>query len=232
MILRTAALWAIGLPATIVLFCAVLISLLFDRSGNSVHSIGALWSRIVLFLAGVEVEVRGVEKIPEGPFILASNHRGAFDIPVLHGYLPVQFRWLAKRSLFRIPIIGWSMSLAGYIPIERKHVGRAYRSIEEAAERIKAGISVLMFPEGTRSGTEKLLPFKRGLFMLASRSEAPIVPVAHRGTEKIVGFGNVFFRPSSVKVAVGDPIATKGVAEEELKEKTRGAIEALLEGPH
>jgi 1-acyl-sn-glycerol-3-phosphate acyltransferase len=160
---------------------------------------------MALFLAGVAVEVKGLDKIPRGPVILASNHRAAFDIPVLQGCLPVQFRWLAKRSLFKIPVFGWFMTLAGYIPIEREHAGRAYRSIESAAGRIKGGTSVLIFPEGMRSYSEKLLPFKRGAFMLASRSEAPIVPVAVTGTTGIVGKD-----------------------EKRLNDMTRGAIEGLL----
>jgi 1-acyl-sn-glycerol-3-phosphate acyltransferase len=230
MIFRTIIIWAVVPPVTTVFFLFILISRVFDRSGNSAHSIGVLWARTLLFLAGVRVEVEGIERIPKGPVILVSNHRGAFDIPVLQGTLPVQFRWLAKKSLFKIPVLGWSMSLSGYIPIEREHAGRAYSSIEKAAERIKAGTSVLIFPEGTRSATERLLPFKRGGFMLASRSGVPIVPMAIRGTEDIVRKGNIFVRPSGVKLIIGDPIETKGFDEKELKRKTRRAIDALIEG--
>ncbi len=228
MILRSVALWVICLPMVAV-FCLIALPLsLFDRSANSVHALGRFWARMVLFFAGVAVEVKGLEKIPRGPVILASNHRAAFDIPVLHGYLPVQFRWLAKGSLFRVPVFGWFMTLAGYIPIEREHAGRAYRSIENAAGRIKGGTSVLIFPEGMRSYSEKLLPFKRGAFMLASRSEAPIVPVAVTGTTGIVGKWNILVRPSRVKLVVGDPIPTKGADEKRLNDMTRGAMEGLL----
>ncbi|MEK6600011.1 MAG: lysophospholipid acyltransferase family protein, partial [Deltaproteobacteria bacterium] len=118
MLIRTLSVWLIGLPVTIFIFILVIISLAFDRSGNSIHSIGALWSRILLFLSGVTVEIKGAENLlQDSPQILASNHRGAFDILALQGFIPIQFRWVAKKSLFKIPIIGWSMSLAGYVSI-------------------------------------------------------------------------------------------------------------------
>ena len=140
MLIRTLLVWLVGLPVTIFIFIIVIISLAFDRSGNSIHSIGALWSRILLFLSGVTVELKGAENLfQDSPQILASNHRGAFDILALQGFIPIQFRWVAKKSLFKIPIIGWSMSLAGYVSIDREKAGSAYKSIERAAEKVKKG---------------------------------------------------------------------------------------------
>ena len=229
MLFRTIIVWGVGLPVTLVLFMVVLISFIFDRSGHTVHSISALWSRMVLLLAGVNVDVRGLENLPSGgPVILASNHQGIFDIPALLGYLPLQFRWVAKQSLFKIPIIGWTMRLAGYIGIDREHAGKAYRSIEEAAERIKQGTSVLIFPEGTRNPGDRLLPFKRGGFWLAARSEVPIVPIAIKGTRDIMKKGTLLIQPSSVKVSIGSPIQTRGVEDRELRVRTKEAIEREL----
>ncbi len=228
MVLNTVAVWLIGLPLSVVMFCLVALAFVFDRSGDSLNVIGRYWARSILFLSGATLEIKGFEKIPAGPVVFASNHRAAFDIMVLQGYMPVQFRWLAKKSLFSIPLLGWAMTLARHVPIERGHAGQAYRSIEEAADRIKKGTSVVVFPEGTRSTSEKLLPFKRGMFMLASKSEAPIVPVAMSGTAGIVGRWSVVFKPARVTFSVGDPIPTKGVDENELKERTREAIEGLL----
>ncbi|HLA51549.1 MAG TPA: lysophospholipid acyltransferase family protein [Thermodesulfobacteriota bacterium] len=229
MLIRTLLVWLVGLPVTIFIFIIVIISLAFDRSGNSIHSIGALWSRILLFLSGVTVEIKGAENLfQDSPQILASNHRGAFDILALQGFIPIQFRWVAKKSLFKIPIIGWSMSLAGYVSIDREKAGSAYKSIERAAEKVKKGASVLIFPEGTRSSAGSLLPFKRGGFLLAIKSGVPIVPVSIRGTENLMKKESILIRPGAVKVVIGKPISTEGVDEKVLMNEVRKAIEEEL----
>ncbi len=229
MLIRTLSVWLIGLPVTIFIFILVIISLVFDRSGNSIHSIGSLWSRILLFLSGVTVEIKGAENLlQDSPQILASNHRGAFDILALQGFIPIQFRWVAKKSLFKIPIIGWSMSLAGYVSIDREKAGSAYKSIERAAEKVKKGASVLIFPEGTRSAAGNLLPFKRGGFLLAIKSGVPIVPVSIRGTENLMKKESILIRPGAVKVVIGKPIPVSDADEKLLMEMVRKAIEEGL----
>ena len=226
MLIRTLFVWLIGLPVTIFLFILVIISLIFDRSGKAIHSIGRLWGRILLFLSGVTVEVKGLENILAGkPQIFASNHQGAFDILALQAFIPIQFRWVAKRSLFKIPIIGWSMSLAGYVSMDRERSGSAYRSIETAAEKVRNGICVLIFPEGTRSATGELLPFKRGGFLLAIKSGAPVVPLSIRGSTDIMRKGSLFIRPGLIKIAIGRPIQTAGADEKALMAGVRQAIE-------
>lgn len=224
MFLRILAVWGIGIAITVLAFFAILLIFPFDRKRDSIHSIGVLWSRILLKLAGIKVEVRGVENIPKGPVVFASNHQSAFDIPALQGSLPVQFRWVAKQSLFKVPFIGWSMWLAGYIGIEREHAGEAYRSIELAAEKIKKGTSVLVFPEGTRSANGRLLPFKRGAFHLASKSGVPVVPVAIRGTVDVMRRGSFRIHPGNVTIDVLPPV--KAVDDEKkLRNLTRNAIQ-------
>lgn len=169
-------------------------------------------------LAGTKIEVRGAENVPrDRPVIFVSNHQGAFDIPALQGVIPIQFRWLAKKSLFSVPLIGWSMSLAGYIPIERENSVAAYKSMEEAAERIKNGTSVVIFPEGTRSQTGELLPFKRGAFMLASKSGVDMVPVAIRGTREILKKGGFWIKPSKVEISFCKPVPVGGADEKTLR---------------
>ncbi|HHL40868.1 MAG TPA: 1-acyl-sn-glycerol-3-phosphate acyltransferase [Deltaproteobacteria bacterium] len=230
MLFRTLILWAAGLPVTALLFAVVLLCALLDRSGDMVHSVGSLWARIVLALAGVKVEVRGLENLPaEGPMILAANHRGIFDIPAVMGCVPVRFRWIAKKSLFSIPVIGWTMSLAGYIAIERERATKAYRSMLAAAKKISEGTSVLIFPEGTRNTSGRgLLPLKRGGFLLAARSGVPIVPLAIVGTRDIMRDGSMLIRPSNVTILIGEPIETGGRTDKELRELTAAALEAGL----
>ncbi|MEK7802854.1 MAG: lysophospholipid acyltransferase family protein [Deltaproteobacteria bacterium] len=226
MLIRTLFVWLIGLPVTIFLFILVIISLIFDRSGKAIHSIGRLWSRILLFLSGVTVEVKGLENILAGkPQIFASNHQGAFDILALQAFIPIQFRWVAKRSLFKIPIIGWSISRAGYVSMDRERAGSDYRSIETAAENVRNGICVLIFPEGTRSATGELLPFKRGGFLLAIKSGAPVVPLSIQGSTGIMRRGSLLIRPGKIKIAIGRPIQTAGADEKALMAGVRQAIE-------
>jgi len=228
MFFRTFVVWAAGLPITIFLFLVVLLSIPVYRGGGAVHAIGAFWCRIILALAGVRVRVDGVENIPASePVIFLSNHQGAFDIPALQGYIPVTFRWVAKRSLFKIPIVGWSMSLAGYISMEREKGRSAYRSLERAAASITTGTPVLVFPEGTRSPTDELMPFKRGAFLLVRKSGVPVVPVAIEGSRDIMKRGSLAIRPAEISIRFGKPIETRGVKEAELMERTRQAIEAL-----
>lgn len=228
MLLRTIFVWAFGLPLTLFIFILVLLSLLVERQGRLIHRIGALWSRILLLLSGVRVKIKGLENIPSGPVIFLSNHQGAFDIPALQAYLPKQFRWVAKKSLFKIPVVGWSMSLAGYIKVDREHGHKAMQSLEEAAGKVKAGTSVLIFPEGTRSSSGELLAFKRGAFMLASLSRVPVVPIGIRGTNRVMKKGSLRIRPADVTVNIGKPIVTEGLGDRELRAKTRKEIEELL----
>jgi 1-acyl-sn-glycerol-3-phosphate acyltransferase len=225
MALRTFTLWFVGLPVTAMLFLLVLATLPFDRSGAAIHSIASFWCAIILKLAGVEVEVRGLHNVPsKGPVVFASNHQGIFDIPVLQAMIPIGFRWVAKESLFKIPVIGWTMGFAGYIAINRESATRAFKSMEAAAEKIRSGTSVLVFPEGTRSKEAGVLPFKRGVFALATKSMAPLVPISIDGTRHIMKGTSPIIRPARVRVCVGKPIETDGVDEKALMDAAREAI--------
>ncbi|MBI5560002.1 MAG: 1-acyl-sn-glycerol-3-phosphate acyltransferase, partial [Deltaproteobacteria bacterium] len=197
--------------------------------GNAVHSVATFWMRIILFISGVRVEIKGIENIPPSPVTFVSNHKGAFDIPVLQASLPLQFRWVATRGLFNIPLVGWAMRLAGYIAIDRTDAGEAVKSIGKAAERIKRGTSVLVFPEGTRNEGERLLPFKRGVFLLSVRSGAPVVPVAIKGTEKVMKRGSLSINPATVRVSIGRPIKAGSADERELMSVTKEALQKELD---
>ena len=228
---RNILVWSLCLPITLILFPFAVGSYLIDKSGNGVHSVASLWMRACLILSGVKVEVRGVENIPNsgGPFILASNHKGAFDIPVLQTNIPIQFRWIAKSGLFTIPFTGWAMRMAGYISVDT-HSGKAFlTSIRAAVRKIKEGNSVLIFPEGERHTEPGLLPFKRGVFLLAVKSKVPVLPIAIKGTEKILPRGKSRIRPGLVKIAFCPPIQSEGRKEAELGDMTRAAIEKAYE---
>lgn len=203
----------------------------FDRSGRLSNSLVVTWCRLILGISGISVKVSGAENLPaKGPLIFVSNHKGAYDIPALQAAIPLEFKWIAKKSLFNVPIVGWAMRLAGYIPIDRENAASAYKSMEDAARRIKGGTSVMIFPEGTRNSTdEPLLPFKRGSFLLAVKSRVPIVPVAIDGTRDIMKKGGYTITPALVAVIIGKPIDTAGQNEKELRDVAKRAIEGLIQ---
>ncbi|MBI5234610.1 MAG: 1-acyl-sn-glycerol-3-phosphate acyltransferase [Deltaproteobacteria bacterium] len=225
MLLRTVIFWILVIPLVIALFVLVSISLIYDRSRNSIHSIGASWFKLVLWLAGIKVETRGFENLRSNEaFVIMSNHQGVFDIPVIQAYLPLKFRWVAKKSLFKVPVLGWAMRLAGYISIDRAHSGSAYRSMEQAGRLVSNGTSVLIFPEGTRGKTGGLLDFKRGGFHLMKNLNARILPISITGTRDIIN--GIIIHPSRVMLTVGEPISGQGLSENDIMDKTRLAIEA------
>jgi len=229
MVLRTLLVWVIGVPVTIVLFFAILVSAPIWKA-DAVHSIARLWCRIILILGGVKVIVKGKQNIPrDETVVFISNHQGAFDIPALQAVIPLSFRWVAKKSLFNIPFFGWSMTFAGYVSIERENAQSAGRSLVAAIKKIKSGTSVVIFPEGTRSDTGVLLPFKRGGVTLASKSGVRAIPIAITGTKGIMKRGSLKIHPATIRITFGAPIETKGVDEEQLRNYIRNAIAELLE---
>jgi len=164
-------------------------------------------------------------------YIVVSNHQSFFDIFSLLGHLPLQFRWIAKAELFRIPLLGWAMTRTGYIPIERDSPKKAYRSMLQAAEKVREGVSILIFPEGTRSPDGLLQPFKKGVFLIALKSQAPILPVAIRGTRNIMRKNDWRAYPGHVEIRIFPPIETAGFStdrEAELSEQVRNTLQQHL----
>ena len=144
---------------------------------------------------------------------------------------PIQFRWIAKAELFRLPFLGWAMSRIGYIPIERDSPKKAYRSMLRAAEKVQQGVSVIIFPEGTRSPDGNLQPFKKGVFLIALKSQAPILPIAICGTGKIMPKGDWRAHPGNVQIIIDPAIETAGVPpqkEGELSERVRNTLMKYL----
>jgi len=227
--LRSAAVWVLGVPVTVLAFLFIALVWPFDRRGALRHYFCVLWARAVIVLSGVRVSVAGLENIPKGEAVLfLSNHQGAFDIPAIQSVLRVHFLWVAKKSLFKVPVVGWSMSLAGYIPVDRDNPAEAVKSMDAASRKMGEGISVIIFPEGTRSETGALLPFKRGAFMLARKSGVPIVPVAVKGTNTIMKKGGFLVSPARVTISIGRPIPVGQSDEKELRNMTKRQIEEMM----
>lgn len=211
---------------------AILASLL-DKKGELPHLVARVWGRSILFGANVKVTVKNRDYIdPSRSYIYMSNHQSNFDIPVLLAYLPVQFRWLAKVELFSIPVFGFAMRRAGYISIDRSDRKSAILSLRRAAEIIRGGVSVMIFPEGTRSRDGNIRPFKSGGFILAIDSGVPIVPVTVHGTFPIMPKDGLRIRPGNVVLEIQEPVETSGYTRKqknELLEKIRGIITASHE---
>ena len=181
-----------------------------DRARHWGHRVAQLWARSILWASGVTVTVIGAEHLAEaGSSILMPNHQSHFDIPVLLGALDTEFRWLAKAELFKIPIFGRAMRGCGYISIDRSNRQSAFASIGKAFDTIRGKVSVLIFPEGTRSPDGQLLPFKKGGFVLAVDAGVPILPIGVHGTRRILPKNRLLLDPGPVVLYLHPPIDTR-----------------------
>ena len=201
---------------TIVMACLSLTLSLVDSEGRLQHWCARTWCRLIAATAGMRVRVHGLENLPPDgtPVVYMANHQSYMDIPALYGFLPVQFRIIAKESLFKVPFMGWHLTRAGNIPINRSNRREAMRSIAGAAERIREGTSVVVFPEGTRSRTGVLQDLKAGSFKLAVSAGVPIVPITIVGTCKVLEKDSLVFHPGRVDMYVGRPVETAGATGE------------------
>jgi 1-acyl-sn-glycerol-3-phosphate acyltransferase len=231
-VLHTLVIYCWIIIATIVLgFLAIMVSF-FSRKGNSVHRIAQFWGRSILWVGGIRAEANGFnDELEQRSYIFMSNHQSNFDIPVLYCALPVQFRWMAKAELFRIPIFGLSMRGAGYISIDRSNRKSAFLSLARAVEAIRNGTSVMIFPEGTRSKDGFLLPYKKGGFVMAVNAGVPIVPIVISGTHAIMPKGRLLIRRRCVRVQIGRPIETSSFTrktKDDLMVRVRTAMQEML----
>ena len=202
-----------------------------NRRGGVYDWAGTDWARDILSAAGTPVIAEGVDRIPRDTSVVyASNHSSMFDIWALFATLPDSVRFVAKRELFKIPLLGGAMRAAGHIPIDRTARKKAFEAYDEAARTIQRGSSAIVFPEGTRSRTGELLPFKNAPFALAIAAQVPIVPIYVHNTFQILPKGAWRLRPQPIRLLVGEPIPTQGLQPEDrerLRDQVREAIVAL-----
>jgi len=199
---------------TIILGPAAIIISVFDRSGHCMHYLARYWSRLILFTAGVRVTVLGLENLnPHKQYIIVANHQSLLDIPVTFCYLPLQLRMLAKKELYWIPLFGWAIWMGGHIRLDRSSREQALKVLEKAAEQLRnRDISVMMYPEGTRSSDGTVSKFKSGAFKLALSSGLPIVPVSISGTRFVLPKKSLLIHPGKVAMVIGEaiPVGEKG----------------------
>lgn len=221
----------VGIQTIIFSIWSLMISVV-DRTGRWVHFYGARpWARSILWVCGVRVKVEGLDNVDSGlPRIYMTNHQSFFDIFVLLSCLPVDFKFILKRELTRIPILGPAMKRAGYISIDRDDPRKAVKSMEQAADRIRAGASVLIFPEGTRSQDGSLQPFKKGGFHLALKSGCDIVPVSIVNTHRIAEKGSLRINRGDVSMIVGKAIPVSEYSKRDMAGLMTRVRDAMISG--
>ncbi|OHE39873.1 MAG: hypothetical protein A3K40_07560 [Syntrophobacterales bacterium RIFOXYC2_FULL_60_23] len=199
-----------------------------DRDSPMIHRSTRWWGQNLLRVAHIPIQVEGLEHLKPGQaYVFAANHRSNFDIFVLVAVLPGRFLWVAKKSLFHIPVLGQALSRMGSISVDRDNLRSAVQSLDRATAIVKRGVSLLIFPEGTRATTRELLPFKKGVFIMAIKAGQPIVPVSISGTRFIQPPGTIRMKPGPIKVVISPPIAPHTFRrKEDLMAAVRQAIEA------
>ncbi len=207
---------------------------LLSKGGRIQHFCMRRWSRDNLWLSRARVEIEGLGNIDRTrPQIFVANHSGLHDILSLSAHLPIQFRWVAKKSLFNVPCMGWHMRRSGYIPIDRDNPREAAKSIIEAARIIRGGVNAIAFPEGTRSRTGALGSFHSGAFALVLRTGVPLVPISLEGSYRVIMPKTLQVNPGTIiRIRVGAPIDLTSYARSDkhrLMDEVHGIMSRNLE---
>jgi 1-acyl-sn-glycerol-3-phosphate acyltransferase len=214
----------------VTLFVGVIIIFVSFLAPNPLllQQVARWWGQILLRLGRIPVRVEGLEHLAPGQaYVYAANHRSNFDIYVLIATLPGRFLFIAKKSLFRIPVFGQALARMGSIAVDRDNLQSAIQSLNRATAIVKSGVSMIIFPEGTRAASRELLPFKKGVFIMAMKAGQPIVPVSISGTRFIQVSRSIRVRPGPVKLVISPPVFPQAFGrKEDLMAAVRQAIEA------
>ena len=201
------------------------------KDADAIYRVGLEGCYVIGRIAGMRERIEGAEKIPPRTVFFMANHTSFVDaVPVVHA-IPRRVSILAKKSLFELPIVGWAFKMAGFVPVDRSNRESAIASVERAAQHLKNGASFLAFPEGTRSYDGRLLPFKKGVFVMAITAGATIVPMVAIGVHRIMPKKSLKIRSGEVVVRFGDPIESTAYTVDQrdaLSGRVRAAMAALL----
>jgi 1-acyl-sn-glycerol-3-phosphate acyltransferase len=214
---------------TTVIFGALAVGLSLVDKRLGFHS-GTMWAWLLTRTSFVRVRVRGRERMERGrSYVVLANHQGNFDILALYGYFGRQFRWVIKQELRKVPFLGWGCAAIGHIFVDRGDSRRAFASLEAAKPLLSGGVSVVFFPEGTRSADGRLARFKKGGFVMARQLDLEIVPVSISGSYAVLPKGCLFPRPGTIEVTIQPPIAPRDFSDDAaLLDAARAAIAAGL----
>jgi 1-acyl-sn-glycerol-3-phosphate acyltransferase len=207
MTLQTLLFFLVLIPVMFVgMFISTILNL-FNPTGDYFHAIAAWWGRFAATLLGISIEVEGEENYkPEKTYLVVSNHAGMADIPLILGSIHLNLRFMAKEELGRIPVFGWAIKTGGYVLVKRGHKKEAMQSLLDAANTLKNGRSIHIFPEGTRSETGAMLPFKRGAFIVAIKAGVPVLPVTISGSHLITPKKSLKINKGKIRLIIGKPI--------------------------
>lgn len=202
----------------------------FDRTGNRSHELARVWARLILRIGFVHVETEGLERLdPSKPYVLVSNHTSYYDTPAIIATIPLQFRFFAKKGLFQIPFMGTHLTRAGHFPVDRDDPRNSVKSIAEGARQMRERkLSVLLFPEGGRS-EHTLREFKEGAAHIAIRAQVPAVPVGITGARQVLAMHTMNVIPGTIRIYIGEPIQTAGMAARQRHELTQLLLERVAE---
>jgi 1-acyl-sn-glycerol-3-phosphate acyltransferase len=216
---------------TIVLGSLSVLSSLWDRRGHFAHACARTWSWLILATTGVSVELNGLAQLEPGrTYVFVSNHQSIYDIPVVFASLPYQLRIIAKQSLGSFPFLGWHLRRTGHLLVDRRNPDRA-GILRRWKGLVAQRLSLIIFPEGTRSADGRVAPFKPGSFLLAIEAGLPIVPLSIDGTRFVMSKGQLTTRPGHARLTVHPPIEVDGVGASDaraLAERVRGVVAAAL----
>jgi 1-acyl-sn-glycerol-3-phosphate acyltransferase len=221
--------------ATIFMGTLSMIASLFDSTGHSQHRLAQIWGRILLAVSFIRVRADGLEKLDRGrSYVFVANHGSYMDIPALLAMLPFQFRFFAKKGLYKIPFLGTHLKRAGHLPVDRSNARNSLKSMSEGAQIIaERGLSVLLFPEGGRTAVG-LRDFREGAAYIAIKAGVPVVPVALVGMRALLPMRSIHLRSGRVTVRIGDPIPTAGMRSAdrlELTTRLHAEVARMLEEP-
>ena len=228
--------WVLVFPIMLVITAVVALSTIFlspllPNSKLAYHP-AKMWARLCCYLNFVRVKISGLEKLnPQQSYVFALNHQSIFDIFVVYGWLPFIFKWMMKAELRKIPLIGKACESAGHIFIDRTNAIAAKRSLEKAEAQLKNGVSLVVFPEGTRTKTGKMGAFKRGAFRVATDLSLPIVPVTIRGSFERLHRNTLHIVPGTIELIIHEPIEVAPFLPDraaELIQKTWDSINSAL----
>lgn len=199
--------------------------------GRIIFRIARVYVRIILFISRVKVSIEWPDNLDTNKsYIIVANHQSLFDIPATFAYLPLSFRMIAKKELYRIPIFGWGIYLGRHISIDRQNRQKAFQSLEKAARFLRsAGVSIMLYPEGTRSPDGDIHTFKSGAFRLALQNQLPVLPVAIYGSRNILPKKSLKVTPGTIRMIIAQPIAIDEYSEESLGELIDRAQHVVVE---
>jgi 1-acyl-sn-glycerol-3-phosphate acyltransferase len=220
-------LWAV--IASCVLFVPIMLAALFSRTGNLAFTLSRGWAWIMVRVTGVRLSIRNRERIREGQsYIIISNHQSLYDILAIVLTLGIQFRWIIKKEVLKVPLFGYALYASRNIFIDRSDREKSVQSIHKGFNRLPEGVSVLFFAEGTRSPDETVRDFKKGGFVMAVERGLPILPLTVNGSRRVLKKGDLVFHPGPIEVVVGEPIDTTGYDRDSLRQLMDRTREVIL----